>query len=189
MRHRCSSNSRDGHSRTHDTREGSSQEHLHAACINSTPAPNSRESKTLAKALLCGNLKLKFAQSSLPRNFSCSHHATVQLVRSPARNSTFIFWPGDVLAGDEPRQKMNHHVASLESRSGKIATGRPFGLGPRRLPVTSPLGDALVLQRWISKSGRQLHGVFFESFQSGMRTHLTTFAGHLAYRHSQAKTI
>ena len=40
MRHRCSSNSRDGHSRTHDTREGSSQEHLHAACINSTPAPN-----------------------------------------------------------------------------------------------------------------------------------------------------
>ena len=42
MRHRCSSNSRDGHSRTHDTREGSSQERLHAACINNTPAPTSR---------------------------------------------------------------------------------------------------------------------------------------------------
>ena len=30
------------------------------------------ESKTLAKALLCGNLKLKFPESSLPRNFCCS---------------------------------------------------------------------------------------------------------------------
>ena len=34
--------------------------------------PGKTKSKTLAKALLGGNLKLKIAESSLPRNFSCS---------------------------------------------------------------------------------------------------------------------
>jgi len=34
MQHRSRSNSRDGHSSTHDTREGSSQKRIHGAAIN-----------------------------------------------------------------------------------------------------------------------------------------------------------
>jgi len=36
MQHRSRSNSRDGHSSTHDTREGSSQKRIHGATINGT---------------------------------------------------------------------------------------------------------------------------------------------------------
>jgi len=41
MKHRSRSNSRDGHSHTHDTREGSSQKRIHGAFINGTPFPAS----------------------------------------------------------------------------------------------------------------------------------------------------
>jgi hypothetical protein len=51
MQHRSSSNSRDGHSSPHDTREGSSQKRIHAASITGTPFPASRP-----PFLLGGNL-------------------------------------------------------------------------------------------------------------------------------------
>jgi len=42
MQHRSSKNSRDGPGSTHDTREGSSQKHIHATNIKDTPSPVSR---------------------------------------------------------------------------------------------------------------------------------------------------
>jgi len=42
MQYRNSNNIRDGHSSTHDTREGSSQKYIHVPIINSTPSPARR---------------------------------------------------------------------------------------------------------------------------------------------------
>ena len=78
------------------------------------------ESKTLANALLCGNLKLKFAESSLPRNFSCSDFEKFCQERPWAiwQNSSWIFehfdlilrncsWQLNYVSGEE-KKKWSH---------------------------------------------------------------------------------
>ena len=54
MHNRSRSNSRDGHSSTHDTREGSSQARIHGATINGTPSPTSCPPFTSLESSSCG---------------------------------------------------------------------------------------------------------------------------------------
>jgi len=53
MKHRSRSNSRDGHSHMHDTREGSSQKRIHGATINGAPFPASVGSQSGGERYVC----------------------------------------------------------------------------------------------------------------------------------------